>query len=175
MAIGISVDELMRARDSDVRYMRNVFPLLDLGWRRQDCIRFLTAHGLGDTPKSSCIGCPFHDDGFWAELKANSPAEWADAVAFDTAIRHGSARANADGHPLRGTYDLHPTRRCCARGPAGPRTRRAAGRGPARTPHPPTTWPPRPRRRRPYRTWRQGRWPGRCRGRWLRCGRWREP
>ena len=34
------------------------------------------------------------------------PAEWADAVAFDAAIRHGSARigaANADGHPLRGT------------------------------------------------------------------------
>jgi len=57
MAIGNSVDELMRARDSDVRYMRNTFPLLDLGWRREDCVRFLTAHGLGDTPKSSCIGC----------------------------------------------------------------------------------------------------------------------
>src|SRR5437773_12417297 len=57
MAIGISVDEVMRARDSDVRYMRNTFPLLDLGWRREDCVRFLTAHGLGDTPKSSCIGC----------------------------------------------------------------------------------------------------------------------
>jgi hypothetical protein len=57
MAIGISVDEVMRARDADVRYMRNVFPLLDLGWRREDCVEFLTAQGLGDTPKSSCIGC----------------------------------------------------------------------------------------------------------------------
>ncbi|GAB2920864.1 hypothetical protein GCM10027280_04830 [Micromonospora polyrhachis] len=25
--------------------------------------------------------CPFHDDRFWAELKANSPTEWADAAA----------------------------------------------------------------------------------------------
>jgi hypothetical protein len=58
MAIGISVDELMRARDSDVRYMRNTFPLLDLGWRREDCVAFLAAQGLGDTPKSSCIGFP---------------------------------------------------------------------------------------------------------------------
>ena len=49
---------------------------------------------------------PFHDDGFWTALKADSPAEWADAVAFDAAIRHGSARANADGHPLRGQFFL---------------------------------------------------------------------
>lgn len=67
-------------------------------------------HGLAGTPKSSCLGCPFHDDGFWAALKANSPAEWADAVAFDAAIRNGSARANADGHPLRGQFFLHRQR-----------------------------------------------------------------
>ncbi|MFC8845804.1 MULTISPECIES: hypothetical protein [unclassified Micromonospora] len=110
MAIGISVDEIGRARDSDVGYMRNVHPLLDLGWRRTDCLRFLAERGLGDTPKSSCVGCPFHDDSFWADLKANSPAEWAAAVAFDRAIRHGSAKANADGHPLRGQFFLHRAR-----------------------------------------------------------------
>jgi 3'-phosphoadenosine 5'-phosphosulfate sulfotransferase (PAPS reductase)/FAD synthetase len=110
ISIGISVDEVMRARDSDVRYMRNTFPLLDLGWRREDCLRFLARQGLPDTPKSSCLGCPYHDDRFWARLKENNPLEWADAVAFDEAIRHGSARANADGHPLRGTFYLHPSR-----------------------------------------------------------------
>ncbi|MGC5033895.1 hypothetical protein [Micromonospora sp. DT229] len=50
MAIGISVDEVHRARDADVGYMRNVFPLLDLGWRRTDCLRFLTDHGLVRQP-----------------------------------------------------------------------------------------------------------------------------
>jgi 3'-phosphoadenosine 5'-phosphosulfate sulfotransferase (PAPS reductase)/FAD synthetase len=102
--IGISVDEVHRARDADVAYMRNTFPLLELGWRRDDCERYLNEHGLTGFGKSSCIGCPFHDDGFWAALKANSPAEWADAVDFDRQIRHGSARANADGHPMRGRY-----------------------------------------------------------------------
>ncbi|MGI5215118.1 hypothetical protein [Plantactinospora sp. CA-290183] len=110
MAIGISLDEVGRARDADVGYMRNIFPLLDLRWRREDCVAFLDAHGLAGTPKSACVGCPFHDDGFWAHLKANSPAEWAQAVAFDRAIRHGSARANADGHPLRGQFFLHRQR-----------------------------------------------------------------
>ncbi|MBQ1022924.1 hypothetical protein [Micromonospora sp. C95] len=110
MAIGISLDEIGRARDADVAYMRNVFPLLDLGWRRDDCLRYLRRHGLGNTPKSSCVGCPFHDDGFWAALRENSPTEWADAVAFDTAVRHGSARANAAGQPLRGQFFLHRQR-----------------------------------------------------------------
>jgi hypothetical protein len=31
-------------------------------------------------------------------------------VAFDKLIRHGSARANADGHPLRGQFFLHRQR-----------------------------------------------------------------
>ncbi|GAA3449641.1 hypothetical protein [Dactylosporangium matsuzakiense] len=107
MAIGISLDEVHRARDADVGYMRNVFPLLDLGWRRSDCMTYLEQHGLSGVGKSSCLG--FHDDGFWAALRDGSPAEWAGAVAFDAAIRHGSARA-ADGHPLRGQFFLHRRR-----------------------------------------------------------------
>ena len=35
----------MRARTSDVRYMRNTLPLLDLGWTRQDCVGYLAACG----------------------------------------------------------------------------------------------------------------------------------
>ncbi|WP_432832980.1 hypothetical protein [Dactylosporangium sp. CA-092794] len=110
MAIGISVDEVHRARDADVAYMRNTFPLLDLGWRRSDCVTYLAEHGLGSTPRSACIGCPYHTDAEWARLREQNPAEWADAVAFDAAIRHGSARANADGHPLRGQFFLHRQR-----------------------------------------------------------------
>ncbi|MEU8048456.1 hypothetical protein [Micromonospora haikouensis] len=141
MAIGISVDEIGRARDSDVGYMRNVHPLLDLGWRRTDCLRFLAEQGLGDTPKSSCVGCPFHDDSFWAELKASSPAEWAAAVAFDRAIRNGSARANADGHPLRGQFFLHRARVPLDEVVLRPRPRPAdaPGCGPWTCPHNATT------------------------------------
>ncbi|MDG4834140.1 hypothetical protein O7627_33285 [Solwaraspora sp. WMMD1047] len=140
VAIGISLDEIGRARDSDVRYMRHVFPLLDLRWRREDCVAFLAEHGLGDTPRSSCIGCPFHDDGFWADLKARSPGEWADAVAFDGAIRHGSARANAEGQPLRGRYYLHAQRVPLDQVVLRPRARRSPedtpGCGPFTCPHP---------------------------------------
>ncbi|SCL26194.1 hypothetical protein GA0070616_3257 [Micromonospora nigra] len=137
MAIGISLDEIGRARDADVGYMRNVHPLLDLGWRRTDCLRFLAEHGLADTPKSSCVGCPFHDDGFWLAMREHSPREWADAVAFDRAIRNGSARANADGHPLRGQFFLHRQRVPLDEVRLRPRSRPvdAPGCGPWTCPH----------------------------------------
>jgi hypothetical protein len=84
------------------------------------------------------ITCPFHDDGFWADLKANSPAEWADAVDFDSAIRHGSARATADGSPLRGRYFLHAARVPLDQVVLRPRrrSRDAPGCGPFTCPHP---------------------------------------
>lgn len=108
--IGISVDEIGRAKDSDVGYMRSSFPLLDLGWKRTDCERYLRRMGFGETPKSACIGCPFHGNRQWRQMRDERPAEWADAVDFDKAIRAGVARANEDGSPLLGEAFLHRSR-----------------------------------------------------------------
>lgn len=108
--IGISRDEFHRAKDSDVQYAHNAFPLLDLDWTRADCQRYLRANGFGDTPKSACIGCPFHGNAQWRRMRDESPAEFADAVEFDRSIRAGSARANANGQPLLGEAYLHRSR-----------------------------------------------------------------
>lgn len=43
--IGISTDEFHRAKDADVAYMRNVFPLIDLGLSRAGCQRLLRERG----------------------------------------------------------------------------------------------------------------------------------
>lgn len=113
--IGISRDEFGRAKDSGIQYLRSAFPLLDMdgaadgreGWTRDDCTRYLAANGYGTTPKSACIGCPFHGNAQWRKLRDEQPAEWADAVAFDAAIRSG----NANGKPLLGEAYLHRSRR----------------------------------------------------------------
>lgn len=110
-AIGISVDEVHRAKDADVRYLKNVFPLLDLGWTRQDCREYLAAYEWGDTPRSVCIGCPYRSNTSWAELKTTAPEEFKDAADFDAAIRHGHPAAAKRGMPLHGTYYLHSSRR----------------------------------------------------------------
>ncbi|MFH8256050.1 hypothetical protein [Streptomyces roseolus] len=108
--IGISTDEFHRAKDADVKYMRNRHPLIDMDWTRSDCIRYLTSLGLADTPKSSCLGCPFHGNAQWRQIRDTSPAEWADVVEFDAAIREGNARANAAGNALLGQAFLHRSR-----------------------------------------------------------------
>lgn len=86
MWIGISLDEAHRMRDSDVRYITNRYPLVERRMTRWDCMQWLTAHGYATPPKSACIGCPFHGDRNWRALKER-PDEWADAVAFDHAVR----------------------------------------------------------------------------------------
>lgn len=111
--IGISTDERDRALDADgnlktgdVKYSRNRYPLLELNMDRALCRTLLDSHGFGRTPKSACIGCPFHTNAHWRMIR-ESPADWADAVEFDEAIRGGGARANAGGHQLRGEAFLH--------------------------------------------------------------------
>jgi hypothetical protein len=107
--VGISCDELARAKDSGVSYARNVFPLLDLGLTRTDCEVYLAKHGFQAVSRSACVGCPYTSDKQWRTLRDHHREQWAEAVAFDKAIRSGSARATANGIPLRGTAFLHPS------------------------------------------------------------------
>lgn len=71
--IGFSTDEVQRAnrrKDSQgVKYLTSRYPLLDLGMSRDDCLAYLAERGWGDTVKSACIGCPFHGNRQWRELR----------------------------------------------------------------------------------------------------------
>lgn len=109
MAIGISTDEFHRARDADVRYIHNIFPLIELGWTRDDCRAYLADHGYTHVPRSACLGCPYHGNTQWRRIRDDTPDEWAEVIAFDTAIRHGHPHATAHGR--RGSYYLHHSRR----------------------------------------------------------------
>jgi hypothetical protein len=85
--IGISLDELHRAKNSDVNYIKNVFPLLDKRMTRKDCLAVLEKYGFGQTPKSACIACPFRTNEQWRDMKNNDPDEFLDAVNFDKQMR----------------------------------------------------------------------------------------
>ena len=41
-------------------------------------------------PRSSCIGCPYHRNAYWREMKLERPDEWDDAVEFDHHLREQS-------------------------------------------------------------------------------------
>lgn len=105
--IGFSTDEIGRVSDKfPLSYVTKKYPLLDAGMSRTDCERWLRSHGWTSVAKSACVGCPFHGNRQWRDLRDNRPEEWADAVAFDAAIRKGGAH----GMPLNGEAFLHRSR-----------------------------------------------------------------
>jgi hypothetical protein len=104
---GISWDETERMTDSPRPAIEHRYPLVDLRMTRDDCHDWLEAHGWPDVPRSACIGCPFHRNDEWRNLRDNSPDEWDDAVEFDHVFR---ARQQAELLPMVGTPYLHEQR-----------------------------------------------------------------
>lgn len=85
--IGISLDEKRRMRPSQHRWIDHKYPLIDKRMTRYECIAWMTNHGYQVPPKSSCIGCPYHSNQTWDEIKRQDPESWAAAVEADEALR----------------------------------------------------------------------------------------
>jgi hypothetical protein len=95
--IGISHDEAHRMKDARFRWIRNVYPLVDLAINRQDCEKKLAAWGWSAV-KSACTFCPYHSDATWAAIKEHDPAAWAEALEVDRALRTHHGVAGVRGH-----------------------------------------------------------------------------
>lgn len=118
--IGFSADEIVRVNDTyRVRYTTKRYPLIEKGMTRGGCENWLRSRGWTAAEKSACIGCPYHGNAYWRDLRDNHPDQWADAVEFDEAIRKGGAR----GLPLNGEAFLHRSRVPLAIAPIDHRTR----------------------------------------------------
>lgn len=85
--VGISTDEIMRMKPSRYWWQKNTWPLIEKNMSRQDCLKWYEGRGYRTPAKSACIGCPFHDDAFWLDMKNNRPKEFEKAVEFDKQMR----------------------------------------------------------------------------------------
>ena len=88
--IGITKDEVKRARPSDVKYIEHRWPLLEwdignMGMSRDDVTHWLIDRGLEVPPRSACIICPFQSDEEWQSL---NDEEFGRAVEIDHRIRN---------------------------------------------------------------------------------------
>ena len=110
--IGISTDEIQRMKMSQHQYIEHRWPLIEKRMNRWDCLRWMEERQYPKPAKSSCIGCPFHSNNQWRDLKNNSPEEWNDAVLVDRAIRNGTEKQrNKSGVILRGQQFMHRDRK----------------------------------------------------------------
>jgi 3'-phosphoadenosine 5'-phosphosulfate sulfotransferase (PAPS reductase)/FAD synthetase len=87
--IGISLDEALRMKDSGVRHILNVYPLVDRRLTRHDCLLWLERNGYPEPPKSACYFCPYTSNARWRLMKEQDPETFAEAVRFDHQLRGG--------------------------------------------------------------------------------------
>ena len=109
VGIGISVDEIQRAgRGKDGPYERRVYPLIELGLRRNDAHKIITDAGLPTPPKSACFFCPFHRPQTWAEQARDEPELFERSAQLEDTLNERRDRLGKDrvyltrfGRPLR--------------------------------------------------------------------------
>jgi hypothetical protein len=87
MLMGISRDEVFRIKTNRIKYITNVYPLVDLKMTREDCLTWMEESKYPKPPRSACTFCPYHSNKEWKEIKKNKE-EWDEVVAMDKAIRH---------------------------------------------------------------------------------------
>lgn len=104
--MGISLDEMGRAKPSGTPWQEHHWPLiLDYPMRRAECVELVKSAGLPQPPKSSCWMCPFRQNSQWRNLKENFPGDWKKAVELDEEVRRQDAThdvyVHRSGVPLK--------------------------------------------------------------------------
>lgn len=97
---GISLDERRRAKrikanwDDRKNQWTVSFPLIEMQWTREDCIKYLDKRVPHEVSRSACVFCPFKSAKEWLATKAK-PDEWARAVEIDNGLRLPGKLVNA--------------------------------------------------------------------------------
>lgn len=87
MWIGISLDESIRMKPSRDPWVTNRHPLIELNMTRWHCLEWMDKQGYPMPPKSSCLGCPYHSNKQWVEIKNQDADEWQETIEIDRLIR----------------------------------------------------------------------------------------
>lgn len=91
--LGMSLDEIHRMKQSDVRWIETHWPLVfDVPLRRIECETVIERFGLPLPRKSSCWMCPHLNDSEWSEIKEHDPDDFAKAIEVDAIIRANDKR-----------------------------------------------------------------------------------
>tara|TARA_S200002703_G_scaffold145290_1_gene139581 strand:+ start:133 stop:951 length:819 start_codon:yes stop_codon:yes gene_type:complete len=89
--IGISIDEIGRAKDSRDKWCYNRWPLIEKEMTRQNCIDWFNKNYPDKTlPRSACFFCPYQSNKEFRSLKDNDEHSWQLALEVDKKIREAN-------------------------------------------------------------------------------------
>jgi len=104
--IGISLDEALRMKPSGVKYITNIFPLVDARLTRTDCLRWMERHGYRKPPKSACLFCPYISNERLRKMRDEAAQDWQRLVDFDHEMRRRQ-QGTINGAKITGTLYVH--------------------------------------------------------------------
>lgn len=88
--LGISLDEIYRAKPAREPWIRHRWPLVfDRPMRRSDCLAWMRQYGYPEPPRSACVFCPYRSGQEWRHLRDTDAEGWRMAVEVDEEIRAG--------------------------------------------------------------------------------------
>lgn len=93
MVMGISKDEIQRAKRPPTKWQISCYPLIENNVTRLDIVHYMKHSDYGTAPRSACIVCPFRDNTSWKHLKENNPDEFQYAVEFDEWLRDKNSKS----------------------------------------------------------------------------------
>lgn len=104
--IGITTDEAHRMKPSGVKYIENIFPLVDRRMSRDDCLQWMKKNGFDRPPKSACYYCPYINNSRLRDMKLNQQDEWQKLVWLDEEMRRLQGSV-INGAKITGTLYIH--------------------------------------------------------------------
>lgn len=89
---GISTDEATRMKDHPKRWAQVWYPLIAMGWGRDQCREYVQGRTYEDgeqirSVRSACVFCPYHDAEEWREVKNSDHDDWERALELDDVLR----------------------------------------------------------------------------------------
>jgi hypothetical protein len=94
--LAMTCEESWRMRDSPVKYVTNVYPLIDLRLTRDACLDIIREEGLPVPPRSACVFCPLKSMARWKETFEQTPDSFDIAVGLEEAINRRQAAKGRD-------------------------------------------------------------------------------
>jgi len=90
---GISTDEVTRMKPHPKRWATTWFPLIEMGWGRDQCREYVEGREYPDggqvqAVRSACVFCPYHDGKEWKEVKNSDHDDWERALELDDVLRN---------------------------------------------------------------------------------------
>jgi hypothetical protein len=111
VSLGISMDEMERARsadDSGFAFYRLAYPLLELRLYRDGCEAVIQRAGLPVPPKSACWFCPLRPLAGWRELRRRRPDLFARAAELEAGLNERRVALGLLRDPVYLTRRLRP-------------------------------------------------------------------